>query len=270
MGATVGGGGERWHDGTGYESYVGRWSRRVAERFLSWLEMYHGADWVDVGCGTGVLTRSICELSDPRTVVGVDPSKRFLVAARTATRDSRVTFVEGDGEHLPVDDRSVDAVVSGLVLNFVPDLDAALVEMRRVCRPEAIIAGYVWDYAGEMQLMRRFWDAAVALDPSAADLDEGVRFATARPEPLIAAFEASRLQQVEVVGIEIPTIFSDFEDYWSPFLSGVAPAPTYAMSLKPEDRQRLRDLLDRTIPREPDGTISLVARAWAVRGTLPE
>jgi SAM-dependent methyltransferase len=264
----VAGGSERWHDGTGYESYVGRWSRRVGERFLSWLEIHFGADWVDVGCGTGVLTRSICELYDPRTVIGVDPSKRFLVAARTSTRDTRVEFIEGEGEHLPVDDRSADVVVSGLVLNFIPDLAAALLEMRRVCRPEAMVAGYVWDYGGEMQLMRRFWDAAIMLDPSAADLDEGVRFEIARPEALAAAFEAARLEDVEVIGIEIPTVFRDFDDYWTPFLSGVAPAPSYAMSLRPDERERLRDLLDRTLPRESDGTIDLVARAWAVRGLV--
>lgn len=260
---------ERWHDGTGYESYVGRWSRRVAERFISWLEIHFGADWVDVGCGTGVLTRSILEFSDPRTIVGVDPSKRFLVAARTVTRDSRVTYVEGDGEHLPVDDRSADVVVSGLVLNFIPELGAGLLEMRRVSRPEAVVAGYVWDYGGEMQLMRRFWDAATALDPTAADLDEGVRFPIARPDALRAAFEGASLEDVEVLGIEIPTVFRDFEDYWTPFLSGVAPAPTYATSLKAEERERLRDLLDRTLPRESDGTINLVARAWAVRGRVP-
>jgi SAM-dependent methyltransferase len=264
----VAGGSERWHDGTGYESYVGRWSRRVGERFLSWLQVHFGADWVDVGCGTGVLTRSILEFSDPHTVIGVDPSRRFLLAARTATRDTRVEYLEGEGEQLPLDDHSVDVVVSGLVLNFIPDLAAALQEMRRVSRPEALIAGYVWDYAGEMQLMRRFWDAAIALDPAAADLDEGVRFEIARPEALRAAFEAARLQNVEVLGIEVPTVFSDFDDYWTPFLSGVAPAPSYAMSLDEGARERLRDLLDRTLPRESDGTIDLVARAWAVRGRV--
>ena len=262
------GGGERWHDGTGYESYVGRWSRRVAERFLSWLDLHFGADWIDVGCGTGVLTRTIVELADPRTIIGVDPSKRFLLAARTATRDTRVTFVEGEGDQLPIDDRSADAVVSGLVLNFIPDIAASLAEMRRVCRPDAVIAGYVWDYGGEMQLMRRFWDAAIALDPGAAQLDEGVRFEIARPEALTAAFQRAGLADVEVIGIEVPTVFRDFEDYWTPFLSGVAPAPSYAMSLKPEDRERLRGLLDRTLPRDSDGTIDLVARAWAVRGRV--
>ena len=260
--------GERWHDGTGYDSYVGRWSRRVAERFLAWLEIRYGADWVDVGCGTGILTRAIAEFADPRSVVGVDPSRRFLLAAKAASRDSRVTFLEGEGEALPVDDVSADAVVSGLVLNFLPDLAAGLAEMRRITRPEGVIAGYVWDYGGEMQLMRRFWDAAVALDPAAADLDEGRRFTIARPKALTAAFGAAGLGQVEVVDIEISTVFRDFDDYWNPFLSGAAPAPSYATSLSPEARERLRVRLERTLPREPDGSISLVARAWAVSGVV--
>jgi SAM-dependent methyltransferase len=264
----VAGGSERWHDGTGYESYVGRWSRRVGERFLSWLQIHFGADWVVVGCGTGALTRSILELSDPHTVIGVDPSKRFLGAARVATRDTRAEFLEGEGEQLPIDDHGADVVVSGLVLNFIPDVDAALLEMRRVSRPGATIAAYVWDYAGEMQLMRRFWDAAIALDPSAAALDEGVRFEIAQPDRLRAAFERARLHDVEVIGIEVPTVFRDFDDYWTPFLSGVAPAPSYATSLGEDEREQLRDLLDRTLPREADGTIDLVARAWAVRGTV--
>jgi SAM-dependent methyltransferase len=266
-GATVGGG-ERWHDGSGYDSFVGRWSRRVAERFVAWLEVRYGADWVDIGCGTGVLTRAITEFADPRSVIGVDPSRRFLIAAKGATRDSRVTFVEGEGEELPIEDRSTDVVVSGLVLNFIHDLPAALREMRRISRPGALIAGYVWDYGGEMQMMRRFWDAAAALDPSAAELDEGVRFSIARPEGLKTAFERAGLDDVDVIPIEVATIFTSFEDYWSPFLSGVAPAPSYAMSLQPNARERLRDLLDRTLPRELDGSIDLIARAWAVRGTV--
>ena len=75
-------------------------------------------------------------------------------------------------------------VVSGLVLNFIPDLASGLAEMRRVAAPGATIAGYVWDYAGRMDLIRRFWDAAVALDPAAAPSDEGIRFPICAPEPL--------------------------------------------------------------------------------------
>jgi SAM-dependent methyltransferase len=260
--------GERWHDGSGYESYIGRWSRRVAERFVAWLEIRYGAEWLDVGCGTGVLTRTILELADPLTIVGVDPSSKFLATAKAATRDTRVTFVEGEAEELPLDARGIDVVVSGLVLNFVHDLPAALAEMRRVARPDATIAGYLWDYAGEMQLLRRFWDAAIALDPKAIDVDEGRRFPIAQPDRLAAAFQDAGLRDVETVAIEVPTPFADFADYWNPFLSGVGPGPGYVATLDAVAKQRLQDRLDATLPRDSDGSIDLVARAWAVRGTV--
>lgn len=260
--------GERWHDGSGYESYIGRWSRRVAERFVAWLEIRYGAEWLDIGCGTGVLTRTILELADPLTIVGVDPSSKFLATAKTATRDTRVTFIEGEAEELPLDARGIDVVVSGLVLNFVHDLPAALGEMRRVARPDATIAGYVWDYAGEMQLLRRFWDAAIALDPKAIDVDEGRRFPIAQPDRLAAAFQDAGLHDVETAAIEVPTPFADFADYWNPFLSGVGPGPGYVATLDAVAKQRLQDRLDATLPRDSDGSIDLVARAWAVRGTV--
>jgi SAM-dependent methyltransferase len=260
--------GERWHDGGGYESYIGRWSRRVAERFLAWLEVRYGAEWLDVGCGTGVLTRTILEFADPLTIAGVDPAPHFLTTARTSTRDTRVTFVEGEAEALPLEPRSVDVVVSGLVLNFVSDLPVALQDMRRVTRPEGTIAGYVWDYAGEMQLLRRFWDAAIELDPKAAELDEGRRFPIAQPTRLAEAFRAAGLRDVDTTAIEVPTAFADFADYWSPFLGGVGPAPGYVATLDAVGKQRLQDRLDATLPRDSDGSIDLVARAWAVRGTV--
>src|SRR5260221_13015842 len=162
---------DHWQDGSAYEGYVGRWSRLVAERFVPWVGIERGATWVDVGCGTGVLTRAIADLASPASVVGIDPSSAFLRAARASLRDSRVEFIEGSGGALPVPDESSDAVVSGLVLNFIPDLGPALTDMRRAARREGRVAGYVWDYAGEMQLLRTFWDTAAALDPEAGELD---------------------------------------------------------------------------------------------------
>jgi SAM-dependent methyltransferase len=257
---------DHWSDGSAYEGYVGRWSRRIAERFVPWVGVARGGSWVDVGCGTGILTRAILDGADPGSVVGIDPSPAFLGAARAALRDPRVEFIEGSGGALPLADESADGVVSGLVLNFIPELDAALVDMRRVARREGVVAGYVWDYEGEMQLLRTFWDAAAALDNSAGKLDEGVRFPLCRPEALEGAFTGAGFDEVEVAGIEVPTVFGDFDDYWNPFLSGVGPAPGYVASLDDDARGRLRDRLAETLPREPDGTIELIARAWAVRG----
>jgi hypothetical protein len=128
------------------------------------------------------------------------------------------------------------------------------------------VALYVWDYADRMEMMRRFWDAAVALDPSAGALDEGRRFTVCRPEPLRALFEGAGLAQLETRAIDVPTVFRDFDDYWTPFLGGQAPAPGYCKSLGEEARGALRERLRASLPARPDGSIHLVARAWAVRG----
>ena len=161
-----------------------------------------------------------------------------------------------------------DVVVAGLVLNFVPDPVVALAEMRRVARPGGVIAAYVWDYAGKMELMRYFWDAAVALDPGALELDEGRRFPLAAPGPLRAAFEGAGLEAVDVRSIDVPTVFASFDDYWTPFLSGVGPAPGYVVGLDDRARSALRDRLQATLPIASDGSIHLIARAWAVRGAV--
>jgi hypothetical protein len=132
-----------------------------------------------------------------------------------------------------------------------------------------VIAAYVWDYADRMELMRHFWDAAVALDPAARDLDEGRRFPMASPEPLRARFDEAGLGAVDVRAIDVPTVFRDFDDYWTPFLGGQGPAPGYCMTLAPERRAALREELRRRLPAGADGSIRLIARAWAVRGTAP-
>lgn len=226
-----------------------------------------GRRWLDVGCGTGALTSTILDRAEPASVEGVDPSEGYLKAARGRMDDERVIFHLGDALALPVPDRSVDAVVSGLVLNFVPDPSAAMIEAVRVARPGGTVAAYVWDYADGMQLMRAFWDAAVALDPSAAALDEGARFPLCRPEALHALFSAAGLAEVEVRPVDVATPFRDFDDYWSPFLGGQGPAPGYAVSLTHERREALRKRLRSSLPIRVDGSIELTARAWAVRGT---
>ena len=141
----------------------------------------------------------------------------------------------------------------------------AFAEMTRVAAPGAVFGAYVWDYAGKMELMRWFWDAAVALDPAAATLDEGRRFRLCRPDALRAQVEAAGLHDVEVAALDVPTDFAGFDDYWQPFLGGQGPAPAYAMSLTEDARSRLKDRLQHALPIASDGSLSLVARAWAVR-----
>ena len=257
---------DTWASGAAYEPYVGRWSRMVAREFLAWLALSLGLRWLDIGCGTGALSQTILEVASPYSVMGVDPSKGYIAFAREHIRDKRAHFTPGEAQALPVESASYDAVISGLVLNFVPQPSRAVAEMVRVARAGGIVAAYVWDYAGQMQLMRYFWDAAIALDPTAIQLDEGQRFPLCQPEPLVQLFQAAGLREVEVRLIDIPTTFRDFDDYWSPFLGGQGPAPGYAMSLSDERRSLLRERLRATLPTAPDGSIALIARAWAVRG----
>lgn len=260
-------GGRLWAAGEAYEPYVGRWSRRMAPEFLRWIGAAPGGRWLDVGCGTGALSGAILEHCAPASVLGIDPSEGFLAYARRQVTDPRVEFRQGDAQALPVGDAGFDAVVSGLVLNFVPDTGRAARELCRAARPGGRIGAYVWDYAEGMQLMRRFWDAAAALDPEGAGgRDESLRFPLCRPDPLRALFHDAGLPEVEVTAIEVPTVFRDFDDYWSPFLAGGAPAPAYCLSLDEARRAALRERLRATLPAAPDGSIPLSARAWAVRG----
>lgn len=260
---------DTWERGSPYEQYVGRWSRQVAPRFLSWLDVPPGRRWLDVGCGTGALCAAIVDRCAPSSVAGVEPSKGFLETARQNLGE-RVAFHAGSATAIPLGDASVDAAVSALVLNFVDDPRAALAEMARVAGTGGTIAAYVWDYASKMELMRKFWDAAVELDPASARLDEGARFPLCRPEPLEKLFAGAGLTGVEVAPIDIATRFASFEDYWQPFLGGQGPAPAYAMSLDDAARARLRERIRARLPLEADGSIPLTARAWAVRAAVPE
>src|SRR3954447_24940076 len=165
-----------WRAGDAYEAYVGRWSRPVAAAFLDWLAVPAGRSWLDVGCGTGALTAAILRRAEPARVLGVDSSEGFIDSARSHVTDARASFEVGDAQALPVPDAHVDTVVSGLALNFVPDPARAVAEFVRVSTPGGLAAAYVWDYAAGMAMMKHFWDAAVAVDPGAAELDEGRRF----------------------------------------------------------------------------------------------
>lgn len=257
---------DTWAAGKLYEPYVGRWSRLVAKDFLAWLDAPAELAWLDVGCGTGALSATILQQARPRAVTGMDPSVGFVEYARAHVTDSRATFDVADAQSLPAASAPYDVAVSGLVLNFVPRPERAVAEMARAVRPGGIVAAYVWDYAGKMELMRYFWDAAVALDPGASALDEGRRFPLCAPAPLADLFMEAGLGKIEARPIDVATRFRDFDDYWTPFLGGQGPAPGYAMSLSDGRRIALRDRICSKLPIAGDGSIDLIARAWAIRG----
>ncbi|WP_206797765.1 class I SAM-dependent methyltransferase [Amycolatopsis sp. MtRt-6] len=257
-----------WQSGDAYEAYIGRWSRRIAETFVRRLDAPASRRWLDVGCGTGALTSAVLTAADPAEVVGVDPSEGFLKTARARVTDPRASFTLADARSLPFPDERFDVVVSGLVLNFVPEPARAAAEIARVTVPGGVAATYLWDLAEGMELIRRFWDAAAELDPSAAaELDEGRRFTLCRPEPLGRLWTDAGFTAVSVGEIKIPTVFADFDDYWQPFLGAQGPAPSYLATLPETDRDRIRELLRGRLPANPDGSIPLTARAWVVSGT---
>jgi SAM-dependent methyltransferase len=258
---------DRWLAGDAYEAYMGRWSRRVAAEFVDWLGRAPSSNWLDVGCGTGALTSAILARADPASVTACDPAVPFVEHSRKAITDARASFVVAGTDALPGRVGGFDQVVSGLVLNFVPNPGAAVAAMRGVVRPGGIVAAYVWDYGEGMEFLRHFWDAAVELDAKAAALDEGRRFPLCEPTALAALFRASRLEGVESTAIEIATDFASFADYWAPFLGNTGPAPSYVASLDSRHRDRLRDALRKRLRPEPDGSIRTRSRVWAVRGT---
>ena len=180
-----------WTSGDAHEAYVGRWSRHVAAEFLQWIAAPAHRSWLDVGCGTGELTRVILDRCHPTAVTGVDPSRAFLALALERTPNRRAEFREGGAQALPFEDVRFDACVSGLVLNFVPEPERGVSEMARVTRGGGTVAAYVWDYAGKMEMIRYFFDAAVTLDHAAADVDEGSRFPICSPEGLAALFTSA-------------------------------------------------------------------------------
>jgi SAM-dependent methyltransferase len=261
---------DAWAAGDSYDAYMGRWSRPIAARFLDWLSLPDGRRWLELGCGTGALTAAIIRQCEPTSIIALDPSEGFIAKARVNVSDRRVDFRVGEaGSLVNLPSASRDVAVAALVLNFIPDRLGALREMRRIVRPGGTVGFYVWDYpGGGVGFMRAFWTAAVELDPGAADLTEARRFPFCTREGLDVLAREAGFAAAEITGIEAPSVFEDFEDYWHPFTLGAGPAPGYCVNLAPEARQRLRDKLSASLPRQKDGSIALGTRAWAVKARV--
>lgn len=252
-----------------YESFMGRWSRMLGDAFVRFSGLEEGDRVLDLGCGTGSLTAAILSARPAVEVVGVDPSPAFVEAASDRFQDARARFETGDAQHLPFADGTFDRALSMLVLNFVPDPDAAASEMRRVTRHGGRVAACVWDYGGEMQMLRYFWNAAAALDPASAARHEE-RMRLCRQGELEALWRGAGLEDVRETGITIETRFGSFADYWQPFLGGVGPAGSFVAALPTDQQQALEAKLRTDVWADrPDENRVLPARAWAVVGTVP-
>ncbi|HET6966981.1 MAG TPA: class I SAM-dependent methyltransferase [Ornithinibacter sp.] len=259
-------------DPAAYERFMGRWSVLLAPAFLDVVGLDAAGPptgVLDVGSGTGHLTRAVAARWPRCDVVGVDPAAGFVEAARARAESdgdaARLRFEVGEAGALPLDDDSVDAAVALLVLNFVPDPDLAMAEMCRVTRPGGVVAAAVWDYGRGMGMLRALWDAATRLDPAVAGQDEAT-MPLGRPGGLPDLWRRTGLIDTADGSVEVCRRFAAFADYWEPFLEGTGPAGVYVSGLSDAGRAALRaEVLADLGP----GPFDLTSRAWWVRGTVP-
>lgn len=251
-----------------YEQFMGRWSRQLAPRLVAFAAVQDGDDVLDVGSGTGAVAAAVLDATASARVVGIDPAGAYVAYARSRTRSERVSFEEGDAQHLRFPNAQFDQTLALLVMNFIPAPDRALSEMVRVTRPGGTVAAAVWDYGEGMQMLRLFWDEAVALDPASASRDER-HMRLCRPGELATLWRQQGLVDVVETPLVTELSFRSFEDFWSPFLKGQGPAGAYVASLSEAKQQLLRDRLQERVAAGADGSFTLTARAWAVKGTVP-
>jgi SAM-dependent methyltransferase len=260
---------DKWTSGDAYEIWMARWSRMLARLLLEWIEVPPGATWLDLCCGTGILSMTIAECREPSRVVGVDRAAAQIEFARRHRAAPPIGYEVADAMALPLPDESFDVCVCGLGLNFIPDPAKALDEVRRVMRPDGTVGAYVWEYSGQTRFLREFWDAAIAVDPGAAEFDQGRRFPICSPDGLRAALGGAGFHGVETRPLDIVTRFTNFDDYWQPFLLGQGSGPTYLAQRDESIRVAIRERLRAVLPAGADGSISMGARALAVRATRP-
>jgi len=252
-----------------YERFMGRWSRQLAPALVEFSEVKDGGAVLDVGSGTGALAFAVRDATTTTRVLGIDLSPEYVTYATNGNADARVRFEVGDAQALGEHDGSFDRAISLLVLNFVPEPRRAVAEMIRVTRPGGIVSSAVWDYGAGMEMLRAFWDEAIALDRTMAGHDEK-DMPLCKPGELAALFRDAKLEAVSETGLVISMQFSSFDDYWEPFQLGQGPAGRYVTELSPERQRALGERLrTRLLGGGPDRPLEMTARAWAAKGTVP-
>ena len=258
-------------DGDGYELQMGRWSRRLAPKLIAFADVTSGERVLDVGCGTGSLAFALSANPAIGSICGIDLAPAYVAYAAQHNSDPRVAFQVGDATKLPFADASFDHALSLLVLQFIPDADAAIREMRRVTRRGGTVAAAVWDTRGGLVFYRMFFDTAAAIDPGGNTRRAKVYTRPlTRPGELERAWRAAGLVDVVADMLSIRMDFTSFADYWAPFDGKDGPLADYVGSLAPEVKAQIKTATERAyLDGDPDGPRSYVATAWAVKGTVP-
>jgi SAM-dependent methyltransferase len=258
-------------DGAAYEVFLGRRSRRLADRLLDFAAFADDGALLDVGCGTGSLTGTMAARWPQRRIVGVDFSEAFLAFARSRGLGEAIVFEHGDATALPYDDGAFAGCATQLVLNFIPNCAAAVAEMRRVTRRHGIVAAAVLDFRGGAVFQRLFWDTACGIDPQA--IERRARLFSAKPAlpgGLRDLFVAAGVAHIEEMLLTFRMDYTDFDDYWHPLLGGQGPIGSYVAGLAGDLQARLKAAVQAAYcAGAPDGPRAMSATAWAVRGSVP-
>lgn len=250
--------------GAAYDGFMGRYSRPLAVAFADAAGVGVGQRVLDVGCGPGALTGVLADRLGASQVSACDPSPPFV--AECETRHPGVVVRQGSAEAIPFEDDGFDAVVSQLVLHFVSDPARAVEELRRVVRAGGVVAASVWDFAEGMQMLRLFWDAALAVDPTAPDEARTLRFG--REGEIAELFDQAGFTEVIETTVTMTSTYDGFDELWSGFLAGIGPAGSYCAGLADEQRTAVRDGLFIGLG-SPSGSFALDATARCARATTP-
>jgi SAM-dependent methyltransferase len=257
--------------GEAYERFLGRWTRRLAERVIDVAGLPASGALLDVGCGTGSLASTLARRCPGRDIIGIDIAAPYVAFARAQSRGDRLTFEQGDATALRWPDGQFSAAFAQLALNFMPAPETAAKEMRRVTRSGGVVVAAVWDFRGGLVYQRLFWDSAAAFDPSAAAVrDRLFSHPLALPDGLADLWRSIGLAAVTRESVTVRMDFADFADYWEPLLGGQGPVGTYVNGLAPATRSIVQGAVRSAyLSGAPDGPRSLTATAWVARGIVP-
>jgi trans-aconitate methyltransferase len=256
---------EQWDNTQGYDLYVGRWSQLISQDFIDWLNPKSNLKWLEIGCGTGALTKVIVDKCSPAYLLAVDKSDSYLTKAKESIDSKNVDFSNVDLSSYPLKEE-FDQVTSGLVLNFIPQIHELLLHLMKNLRSGGQLSAFVWDYGGHYQPMRHFWDAAKEVSPGAEKYDAGVKFDICTKEKLIQLFELLGLNEVQFTTIERIATFRNFDDYWLPIASAQGSVTEYISTLAEKEKDRLKETIKRRLPIAFNGEIKLIISALAVKG----